>query len=164
MIYTNDEFGKNETIINYNNPNCDNCNDCCSMMANITQSEYDSIMAEINSNKELERYVMDRIRNYKHKLFNDSILNWMCIFSDKDKKCKIYDIRPSICRDFHCSDNNKIDKTKYVKNFIMIYNLFEDLVNTYFGNDSDYQQMIMQYKFSFQTYVYNLKETIDKEG
>ena len=63
-LYSFEDFGKNEEIINYNNPDCINCNECCTMMANITEDEFNKIIQEIDSNKELRDFKKKQYSSY----------------------------------------------------------------------------------------------------
>lgn len=163
-LYDRNNFGVGEVVTDYNNHNCIDCNECCSMLANITVEEKNIILTEIYNNVELREYVKNKIELYKEQMFVKRELNWICLFSDDDKKCKIYDIRPSICRKFHCSNTDKIDKSIYLENFIMLINILVELTLRYFGDNDDYMVLLSEYQSSFKLYVKNLNESINKNN
>ena len=78
--------------------NCSRCGECCASLLPITRAE----------EKRIREYIKDNnIEPEKFKVNNNSI-NLQCCFFDRTKKvCKIYKVRPSICRSFKC--NKSID-------------------------------------------------------
>jgi Fe-S-cluster containining protein len=162
-LYPFENFGKNEEKINYNNPDCKNCNECCTMMANITESEFNKIIAEIDSNKELRDFLVYQIIKNISNYLSKNILDWTCIFSDYKKKCKIYDIAPSICKEYHCINDKNIDKSKYLNKFIIIYDIFRYVLDNYARSGINHMHcdvIDMAYSLSFDKYVDNLSKSI----
>lgn len=105
-ISTFDEYiesFKTGEIIDYDNPNCIECNDCCTLGASITKKEY----------KDLTKYFATDINGkiiYKNakKLLMDNLekgtLYMKCPFSSQDtRRCRIYTRRPKVCKQFHCN-------------------------------------------------------------
>jgi Fe-S-cluster containining protein len=165
-FYSFDDFGKREEEINYNNPNCENCNDCCTMMANITEAEFNQIVKEIDSNKELRDFLICQILKNINKYLLEKTLDWTCVFSDHKKKCKIHNIAPSICKEYHCISGKKIDKTKYVNKFIIIYDVFRYVLDNYARSGINYMHcdvIDMAYHLSFDKYVDNISKSIFNE-
>ena len=81
--------------------NCSRCGNCCAAMIPLTREEEETIRKYIQENKIEPEYFQD-----------EKNINLQCCFYDrKNKKCKIYDVRPNICRSFKCnrsiSDLNK---------------------------------------------------------
>ena len=84
--------------------NCSRCGACCAAMLPLTRKE--------------EKRIRDYIKNHdiKPEFFqNLTSINLQCCFYDRtEKKCKIYEVRPSICRSFKCDKNNDtIEKEKF---------------------------------------------------
>lgn len=103
----------NDDVVDLNNPTCrePGCNECCTMGAGLTESEYSTILSYLTTEtRGIQLYTrsLKMIKDYLDK----GTIYWMCPLSDPDtKKCGIYDIRPKVCRDFHCSSKlNKLIK------------------------------------------------------
>jgi Fe-S-cluster containining protein len=158
MKYTLDNFGKDKTQLDYSNPNCVDCNECCMMMVALTRYEFESILYRIRHDKELESKLIHTIIEYKNKLIYQNTVIWNCIFSDKDKKCMIYDIRPQICKNYHCSKKNDVDVSKYPEHLI-IMDIFNDIANNILNKSglyiNEYLKMMAAYKYSFKVYMEN---------
>ena len=113
-------------IIDYNNPKCINCNDCCSMGAVITKEEYKKIGKYITNDVNgiaLHKKGLEIIKRY----LKEGTLYYKCPFSGEySKKCGIYNIRPKVCRDFHCSKdlNKQVDRPEYDPDGYTIMDLF----------------------------------------
>ena len=78
--------------------NCSRCGECCAAMLPLTRKE----------EKRIRQYIKDN--DIKPEFFQtDKDMNLQCCFYDRtEKKCKIYEVRPSICRSFKCNKNNDI--------------------------------------------------------
>jgi hypothetical protein len=115
------ESHKNPTVIDYNNLTCKDCNDCCSLFAFITSEEYAKLHRFLREDG--KKIYKDGVQLFEEYL-NKGTFYCMCLFSDPiTKKCKIYDTRPSICRDFHCS--SKLNKARInIQDFHLIGELF----------------------------------------
>jgi Fe-S-cluster containining protein len=105
------------------NPKCVNCNECCSIHTLISKKERIKIFRYLEANPELRDLVIARTeeRFAVH-------INLKCPFSnDETKKCDIYNIRPEICREYHCTPKLKgpnINKLKK-KHKIIIGDIFD---------------------------------------
>jgi Fe-S-cluster containining protein len=148
------DFGKNESITNMNNPSCKNCNECCTLMAPISVDEFKAICNHLNSDKVLLDAVVDKLEAYKDALFNDNLLNWVCVFSFGNK-CSIYAIRPTVCREFHCN-HPKQSKT-IVADKYMLVDVVKAMIDSADGTCKDeYNEMINAYAHSYRVYCSNM--------
>ncbi len=130
-IMTREEFLKGileDKVVDYNNPNCINCNDCCSLGSILTDSEYKKLKNYFTNNpkgRKIHAEGVELIISYYKK----GMFYAMCPLSDPTtKKCKIYDRRPKICRDFHCKkelDKSDIKKERLYCNKTIIDIFFE---------------------------------------
>lgn len=83
--------------INYCNKcgNCSRCGNCCAAMIPLTRKEEKRIRNYIKQNKIEPEYFQD-----------NKNMNLQCCFYDREnKKCKIYEVRPNICKSFKCNRN-----------------------------------------------------------
>lgn len=82
--------------------NCSNCGNCCTELIPLTITEVKLIKAYVKE-KNIKPY-SDVFFKYENK----HSTNLMCPFRDFDnKKCKIYEVRPKICRLFKCNKSLK---------------------------------------------------------
>ena len=87
---------------------CSNCGSCCTELIPLTNDEVKLIRA----------YVKEKnIKQYSKIFFEHEgkiSVNLMCPFRDfENKKCRIYEVRPKICRLFKCNqDINTINAHK----------------------------------------------------
>lgn len=105
------------------NGKCSGCGACCSTYLPITQKELKVLKAWVKKNryKPSNSYAPANIRGRS--------LDLTCPFLNKDTgKCDVYDIRPTICREFIC---NK-DISKRYHNAFTVHNLRKDI----FGDDN----------------------------
>lgn len=73
--------------------NCSRCGQCCAASIPLTRKEEKRIREYIKQN-EIEPEVFQ----------TETDMNLQCCFYDRKKKmCKIYEVRPSICRSFKCN-------------------------------------------------------------
>lgn len=82
-------------LINYCDKcgNCSKCGNCCAAMIPLTKEEEKIIRKYIQENKIEPEYFQD-----------DKSMNLQCCFYDRvNKRCKIYEVRPSICKSFKCN-------------------------------------------------------------
>ncbi len=94
-------------ISNCNNHQCSKCGSCCTISIPITRKEEFRIKKYIKEN------------NVKpEELFDDCNFYAMCCFFDrKNHKCKIYPVRPEICKTFKCDRNiNELEKERLLNN------------------------------------------------
>lgn len=72
--------------------NCSRCGNCCSAMIPLTKKEEKIIRKYIHENKIEPEFFQDEEK-----------MNLQCCFYDRtNKKCKIYEVRPNICKTFKC--------------------------------------------------------------
>lgn len=114
-----------EGVKDFNNPNCEDCNECCSLFTQISEEEYRSLKKYFTKNKVGKSKYETAVRRY-FKMSNDlKGVVLICPFSDSVKKCSIYSKRPQICREFHCSyapDMNELKEgSKYT-----LFDIFKD--------------------------------------
>lgn len=88
---------------------CSQCGECCSNLLPMSKEEVETIRKYIRKNN---------IKEYKILFpFSDPTLDLTCPFLDRNKeteKCKIYEVRPLICKAFVC--NHK--KDEFPKEFL----------------------------------------------
>lgn len=82
------------------NGECSSCGSCCSNFLPISKSEIKAIQDYIEKNKIKEqRHVVPLATPY---------IDFTCPFrNNTDRKCEIYAVRPTICRDFKCDKPRK---------------------------------------------------------
>lgn len=79
-----------------NNGVCSGCAECCSSILPISEEEY----------LQIGRYIhKHNIMGYRNPL--DLYWHYKCPFLDSSHKCRIYSIRPTICREFKCDLQKK---------------------------------------------------------
>ena len=84
--------------------NCSCCGECCAATLPLTRKE----------EKTIRKYIKDN--NITPEFFqNETDMNLQCCFYDRTNKCcKIYEVRPSICRSFKCNRNkDDIEREKF---------------------------------------------------
>lgn len=95
--------GIEDNLYNYTeNGKCSCCGNCCSNLLPISQKEADTI----------HRYIKKHdIKECKHLLpVATPVLDMTCPFLDTDKKsekCRIYPVRPEICKQFICDNEQR---------------------------------------------------------
>ena len=73
--------------------NCSRCGNCCAAMIPLTREEEETIRKYIHENKIEPEYFQD-----------EKNMNLQCCFYDRtNKKCKIYEVRPNICKSYKCN-------------------------------------------------------------
>lgn len=97
-------WGKDEVEVNAVDGKCSKCGMCCGLFIPVTKKE-------INKIKE---YVQEHNIKPENRI-NGNNLELRCPFLDlKNHKCKVYPVRPFVCRDFICSRKNwKKHRDKY---------------------------------------------------
>lgn len=86
---------------------CVSCGNCCTAILPVTKEEL----------KAIKRYIK---RKHIKPVKNSNVdLDLTCPFrNNTEKKCNIYEVRPTICRDFKCDKPQKlIDETKEKYNY-----------------------------------------------
>lgn len=97
----------NGDIVDYKNPNCKDCNDCCSLFTLISEVEYKSLKKYFTKDKiGISKYKM-AVSKFYTMADETAGVYLVCPFSDRGKKCIIYNKRPEICRSFHCSKGER---------------------------------------------------------
>lgn len=81
---------------------CNHCGNCCSTLLPVTQEECN----------EIKKYVLKHnIKECNHAMpFAGQAMDLACPFLDpgkKEGKCRIYPVRPLICRTFICDINHR---------------------------------------------------------
>ena len=93
--------------------NCSRCGECCAATLPLTRNE----------EKRIKEYIKDN--NITPEFFqNETDMNLQCCFYDRtEKKCKIYEVRPSICRSFKCNRNkDDLEREKFDAHFKAYWN------------------------------------------
>lgn len=109
------ELGDGNVVVNAINGKCSKCGKCCGLFIPVTKKEVGIIKQYVKEN------------NIKpEKRYNGKDLELRCPFLDlKNHKCKIYPVRPFVCRDFICSRKDwKKHRDKYQER--ADYNGFKD--------------------------------------
>lgn len=87
---------------------CSNCGACCTSFLPLTKHEYRRIVAYLKDNPDITE---------ERHLENGS-LHVLCPFRDEvNKRCKIYEVRPFVCRNFICNKPSSVlehDKDGYL--------------------------------------------------
>ena len=78
--------------------NCSRCGDCCGMFIPFTDDELDVIKKYVKKHN-IKPY--DRV-NKLTKQFNAHC----CFYDENKKECRIYPVRPFVCKDFMCNRKN----------------------------------------------------------
>lgn len=101
-----------------NNGKCTSCGNCCTALLPMTKEEL----------KAIQRYV--KRKHIKIEKHDGCAVDLTCPFRDNKKRiCTVYEVRPTICRDFKCDKPQKeIDNSKERFSYdgrFHIYNLRE---------------------------------------
>lgn len=110
-------MNKNKCINYCIDGRCSNCGNCCTEMIPLTVSEVKLIKA----------YVKEKHIEPDYEVFSDKGINLLCPFRDMENhKCKIYEVRPKICRVFKCNqDERTINVHKNSAHLRANYNKFK---------------------------------------
>lgn len=110
------EINENDVTDFTDNGKCSNCGSCCSGFLPLSYKEIERIRRYVNSHN------LDEHINILPLSTSDFVIDITCPFRDnKNNKCDIYQVRPSICKSFICSMNkediikNKNEHHKYRK-------------------------------------------------
>lgn len=96
------------------NGECIECSSCCSIFTPISIEEL-KILKRLFTGKIIKNYV--KILNENKEGFSAT-----CPFSDfETKKCLIYNLRPSVCKTFHC-DPKLVKPVEFLKGRKFIFN------------------------------------------
>ena len=91
------------------------CSACCHQQINISDSEADLIMEEVNKRSiVLDKVKLSRQANWDKKDYyhKKNRPHASCVFL-QDNKCSIYNQRPAVCRSYTVSSNPSFCNTKY---------------------------------------------------
>lgn len=107
--YINNQI--NGKVIDLNNPNCNNCSECCSLMTMITPKEFECYIKYFSKDKRGREIFKQAVTRWVKVGEKHNSFNMTCPFISKTNRCLIYSIRPIVCKEFHCSSSlNKLDK------------------------------------------------------
>ena len=100
------------------NGKCVGCGNCCTELLPMTLKEVETIRKYVKEHK---------IKPYSEIFFEYNgvpSMNLMCPFRDLDTKtCRIYEVRPNICRQFKCNqDTRVIEKNRLIAHNKAKYN------------------------------------------
>lgn len=105
---------------------CSHCGNCCSTLLPVTKEEY----------KRIKKYVLsNNIKECRHAMpFAGQTTDLTCPFLDNEKKenkCRIYEVRPLICRTFICDSNQRpewpVEEMQKVRNVVDMRQLYREL-------------------------------------
>lgn len=132
------EYLKNfkDEVTNMHNLFCSNCNECCSLHTPMTKEEYITLQEYFQTAD--GKKILQQARNKVKRYIRKNTLYEMCPFTDDEtKKCRIYDLRPTICKNFHCSKPKEVESLKIElmdrEDTKLIYDFFKDILEPYFG-------------------------------
>ncbi len=81
--------------------NCSRCGECCTPVLPITLDEY----------KTIKKFIKDNDIKPTEMLRGDNFYVKCCFYDFEEKKCKINDVKPEVCKNFMCnSSEEKIKK------------------------------------------------------
>lgn len=82
---------------------CSKCGNCCTIAIPITKEE----------EKTIKQYIEEHDVQPESLYEEDNFYAYCCFYDRKNKCCKIYDVRPEICRSFKCNrDINQLEQEK----------------------------------------------------
>lgn len=94
-----------------NNHKCSRCGECCAMAIPITRKE----------EKKIRNYIKENDVKPESLFENDNFYAICCFYDRKNKCCKIYPVRPGICRSFKCDRNEKELEREKEQNYLKSY-------------------------------------------
>lgn len=124
------------------NNKCSKCGNCCGIFIPMIDEEIEN----------LKKYVKEN-NIQPEKRFDGNNLEIRCPFLDLEKKkCKVYEVRPFVCRDFIC---NRKDWKKYRDNYMK-----RSKYNNYTMDELIYNDITMHVMILVETAkkIYNTKE------
>jgi len=108
---------------------CSNCGACCGDLVMISKKEIETIKNYIEKNQ---------IKEQPYRFYNGKII-LTCPFRDEEnKKCTIYPVRPSMCKEFKCNQGSEClgkNKLKHYlrKDYNSAYNNMLSLHEKFYG-------------------------------
>ena len=103
------------------NGKCSNCGACCSNLLPVSVEEI----------KTIKKYIREHeIKQAVNGIPFNADINMVCPFLDtsKELKCKIYEVRPKICRFFMCNKKPDYDELVQMADMMPV-----NMRNTFFG-------------------------------
>lgn len=83
------------------NGKCSRCGECCTPLIPITLKEY----------KTIKKYIKKHDIKPSNTLRGDNFYVKCCFYDFEEKKCKINEVKPEVCKNFMCnSSKEKIEK------------------------------------------------------
>lgn len=122
------------------NGQCSRCGDCCGLFIPLNDDEI----------KIIKDYVSKHNIQPVNRFVNNQIEARCCFYNEKEHKCNIYEVRPSVCKDFSCNHKDWLkrrdqyeSRSKYNSTLSSKLNIatFDDLI---YGD----VRYILQYLFS----------------
>lgn len=104
-----------QEIHNFKNPNCTRCYECCGIAAPISEEEYKRLKKFLKTSEGQEIYKKS-LKIKKQKESDGSIFMYCPFINFTNGRCRIYQHRPQVCKDFHCSPELRkkgYDKSAY---------------------------------------------------
>lgn len=98
-------------ISNCNGSQCSRCGECCAMCIPITRKE----------EKHIREYIKNNNITPENLFTEESMYSSCCFYDRKNKCCKIYPVRPNICRSFKCNRNEEELEKEKIKNHKIAY-------------------------------------------
>lgn len=90
---------------NCNGKECSRCGDCCAFSIPITRKE----------EKRIKEYIIQNNIEPENLFENNDFYCRCCFYDAKNKLCKIYPVRPNICRSYKCNRNEEeLEKEKVI--------------------------------------------------
>ena len=89
---------------------CSECGNCCSRYLALNKREINTIRNYIKRHGIVQQ-------KHAQFVYAKPVMDWMCPFLDDTKpnhKCTIYEVRPLICREFHCDNWYKTDRDNII--------------------------------------------------
>lgn len=93
------------------NGNCSRCGNCCTMAIPITRKE----------EKRIRKYIIENNIFPENLIENNNFYANCCFFDRKNKCCKIYSVRPQICKTFKCNRDEEQLELEKIKNHNKAY-------------------------------------------
>ena len=121
---------------------CSNCGACCGDLVMISKKEIEIIKKYIEKNQ---------IEEQPYRFYNGKII-LTCPFRDEEnKKCTIYPVRPSICKEFKCDKGSEyLGKNKLKHYYRKDYN-------------SSYDNMLSLHEVFYGTLIEEVKKGFENE-
>lgn len=103
------------------NGNCNGCKDCCTLITPVLSEEFIFLKKKLKK-KHLRQYLKNQLSVKSEDI---SGLDISCFFHI-DGKCSIYNVRPIVCKKFHCRED--LRENYYELNFCKGINFLFELL------------------------------------